>query len=111
MDMWIPLALVHPSALAIGLAEVCQQRLQHIAVGLRHGFSDRNLPSFYPAEGASNVPLQWDGGETPIPQPELPAHLGYPSFRVFGCRRDRRSSGSHWRLAGQITRPLKQPCT
>jgi hypothetical protein len=77
------LPLVHPSALLMGLAESVSSGFNVIAVGLQRGLGHAELPSFYPADGASNVPLHWDGGEAPDPAPELPRPLGYPITVCF----------------------------
>jgi len=78
------LPLIHPSALVMGLAESVTSGFNVIAVGLQRGLSYAQLPSFCPADGASNVPLHWDGGETPDPAPDLPRPLGYPITACFG---------------------------
>jgi hypothetical protein len=59
--------------------------LHIIDVGLRRDPLDIELPSVYPANGATDVPRLWDGSETPDPAPGIPRPLGYPITVAFAC--------------------------
>jgi uncharacterized protein YkwD len=78
------LPLIHPGALDMGLAESESSGFNVIAVGLRRGMSYAVLPSFFPSDGSINVPLRWDGGESPDPAPGVARPLGFPITVCFG---------------------------
>jgi hypothetical protein len=77
------LPLIHPSAVDLGLAQSDVSGFNVMAVGLRRGLDHGKLPSFYPANGATGVPVLWDGGETPDPAPGLARPLGFPITVCF----------------------------
>ena len=77
------LPLIHPSALDIGYAAGASG-FGIVDVGLRRDRVTVPLPSVYPADGATDVPTTWDGGETPDPAPGVPRPLGYPLTVAFG---------------------------
>jgi hypothetical protein len=78
------LPLIHPSAVDLGLAESDSSGFNVMAVGLRREVAGVNVPSFYPADGMTRVPRQWDGGETPDSAPGVPRPLGFPISVCFG---------------------------
>lgn len=78
------LPLIHPSAVDLGLAESNSSGFNVMAIGLRREVPGINVPSFYPTDGATGVPRQWDGGESPDPAPGLPRPLGFPISVCFG---------------------------
>jgi hypothetical protein len=78
------LPLVHPSALDVGYAVSGETGFGIVDVGLRRDRLTVVLPSVYPPDGAADVPLAWDGAETPNPAPGVPRPLGYPITVAFG---------------------------
>ena len=77
------LPLIHPSALDVGMAHSASAGFAIIDVGLRRDRLDVELPSVYPPNGATDVPTEWDGAETPDPAPGVPRPLGYPITVAF----------------------------
>jgi uncharacterized protein YkwD len=77
------LPLIHPSALDVGMAQSTDAGFGVIDVGLRDDVLDVELPSVYPPNGATDVPTEWDGAETPDPAPGVPRPLGYPITVAF----------------------------
>src|SRR5688572_14145009 len=81
------LPLIHPSAVDMGYAVSggpSGNGFNIIDVGLRRERLPVPLPSVYPGEGATDVPVSWDGGEVPDPAPGVPRPLGYPITVAFG---------------------------
>ncbi len=77
------LPLIHPSALDIGYEVSASSGFSIIDVGLRRDELSITLPSVYPGPDATDVPISWDGGETPNPAPGLSRPLGYPITVAF----------------------------
>ncbi len=77
------LPLLHPSALDVGMAHSASAGFGVVDVGLRGDRLDVELPSVYPPNGATDVPTEWDGAETPDPAPGAPRPLGYPITVAF----------------------------
>jgi uncharacterized protein YkwD len=78
------LPLIHPSALDMGMAASDVSGFNIIQVGLRRDPSSTSLPSVYPPDGATGVPVSWDGAEAPDPAPGVRRPLGYPLTAAFG---------------------------
>ena len=77
------LPLLHPSALDVGMAHSAATGFGIVDVGLRRDRLDVELPSVYPPNGATDVPTEWDGAETPDPAPGIARPLGYPITAAF----------------------------
>jgi uncharacterized protein YkwD len=78
------LPLIHPSAVDMGYAVSGGNGFGIVDVGLRREKLKVSLPSVFPAEGATDIPTSWDGGETPNPAPGIARPLGYPITVAFG---------------------------
>ena len=77
------ITLIHPSAVDIGYAESGATGFNIIDFGLTRDRVTTPLPVVYPYAAQTNIPLAWDGGESPNPAPGLPRPLGYPINVAF----------------------------
>ena len=98
------LPLIHPGAVDIGYAESSIDGFTIISVGVRRDKIDVPLPSVYPQPGATDVPVSWDGGETPNPAPGVPRPLGYPITVAFAT--NQRVEWNSFELYGPDGQPL-----
>lgn len=97
------LPLIHPSALDIGYSQSPESGFSIVAVGLRR--NDVQSPSLYPGPDGHDVPISWDGSETPNPAPGIARPLGYPITIAFGV--NQRVAWNSFSLSGPEGEPVE----
>ncbi|MBI4493042.1 MAG: CAP domain-containing protein [Chloroflexi bacterium] len=105
------LPLIHPSALDLGYAISPLDGFHIIDVALSQGKLAVALPSVYPVDGATDVPIAWDGAETPDPAPGLPRPLGYPLTVAFGATQRVAWKAFELRAPSGASVPIATPLT
>lgn len=78
--------LLHPSAVHLGFASSANPPIEVFDIGVSDAPPTVALPSVYPANGQTDVPVSVDLEEAPDPAPGVPRPLGYPLTISFGTQ-------------------------
>lgn len=97
--------LLHPSAVHLGFASSANPPIEVFDIGVSDAPPTIALPSVYPANGQTNIPVSVDLEEAPDPAPGVPRPLGYPLTISFGTQDKVTFSGYH--LTDSAGQPLQ----